>query len=172
MANNFTGDSSCKAHWRFEPGNLLIDSFGTNTLTNINSVLEDTTNQIEGLGCANFVSGTHNYLLINDADLVSGFPLKKSELYTPFTVTMKFCPTNMTLNPFQYLFSKWGSTSDRKSFAICLYNNSGYVAPRIAVQYGYYSSSGSLSTNRIWGPEETAIISGHKYFFVCVCIFC
>ena len=40
MANNFLNEPSCKAHWRFEPGNLTTDSIGTNTLTNINTVTE------------------------------------------------------------------------------------------------------------------------------------
>ena len=57
MANDFSGDNSCKALWSFESGALTTDSKSTNTLTN-NGADEEPTNHMEGSCGAAFVSAT------------------------------------------------------------------------------------------------------------------
>ena len=78
MANDFSGDSSCKALWRFESGALTTDSKSTNTLTN-NGGIEETTNHMEGSCAVAIASGSSQYLNIPNANLVSGFPLKSDD---------------------------------------------------------------------------------------------
>ena len=48
MANDFSGDPSCKAVWRFENGALTADSKGANTLTAVNGPTADTSLYKEG----------------------------------------------------------------------------------------------------------------------------
>ena len=79
MANDFSGDSNCKALWRFESGALTTDTIGSNTLTDYNTVGEDTTNHMEGSCAADFEKSNSEHFVITDANLDSGFPLKSGD---------------------------------------------------------------------------------------------
>ena len=78
MANNFTTDPNCVALWRMESGALTADSIGTNTLTN-HGVAEDAVNFKEGACAADFESTESDYMIIGDAALNAGFPLKSGD---------------------------------------------------------------------------------------------
>ena len=76
MANNFSGDNSCKALWRFESGALTVDSKGSNTLTAVNGPTENTSDYREGACSSALVRNNRQYYKIPDANLPSDFPFK------------------------------------------------------------------------------------------------
>jgi hypothetical protein len=82
MANDFTGDSSCKALWRFEPGALYEDSIGNNdlvlTIGSGTAPTSATSEYKEGSGSIKMVSD-YGIPGITDANLDAGFPLKSGD---------------------------------------------------------------------------------------------
>ena len=54
VGSDFSADANCVALWRFEDGALTTDSKGTNTLTNVNTVIAKTTDFKEGISCGEF----------------------------------------------------------------------------------------------------------------------
>ena len=88
MANNFANDPDVVALYRFESGALTTDSSGNgNTLTDINTVAEDTTNEKEGACCADFTKANYEVLYCTDANLSSNFPLKSGTSNKKFTIS-------------------------------------------------------------------------------------
>jgi hypothetical protein len=87
--NNFASDPHCVALWRFEPGELTLDSIGTNNLVNQN-VTTDTVNYKEGAGSGHFLRATgwddRNWLSIADADLTPQFPGKGGTANKRFSI--------------------------------------------------------------------------------------
>lgn len=79
MANAFDSDSNCVALWRFESSTFLLDSIGSNHLTDHNSVDIYTLQSKEGGSCARLSSGLAQYLNIADASLDAEFPLKSGD---------------------------------------------------------------------------------------------
>ena len=102
MANDFSGDASCKALWRFEAGGLTTDSKSTNTLTN-NGATEETTNHMEGSCAAALASASSQNLSIADGSLASGFPLKSGDTTKIATFAFWFRPTTLVGS----MISKW-----------------------------------------------------------------
>jgi hypothetical protein len=85
MANNFSGDNTCQAYWRFESGALLVDS-GPQSAPNLSqsgTVVADTTIYYEGAASANFNGSGHLYL--SDANLPTNFPLRSTDTTKKFT---------------------------------------------------------------------------------------
>ena len=77
MANDFSGDSSVKALWRFEPGALAVDSVGGNTLVPSSSPpTSDIINYKEGSGSAFFNYALSQSYNVVDGSLDAGFPFK------------------------------------------------------------------------------------------------
>jgi hypothetical protein len=77
MANDFSGDSRCKALWRLESGALTADSKSTNTLTAVNTPTADTGDKKEGGASVNLSSSyPGQFLKIADTDLAADFPFK------------------------------------------------------------------------------------------------
>lgn len=107
VVNSFGHDSTCKALWSLEPGELARDSIGTNTLTN-NGVTEDTADFKQGAGSGDFVTTEEDNLSIADANLNSGVPLKSTESNLSFTYGFWFKVTNTYIG--QVLFDKSGET--------------------------------------------------------------
>ena len=79
MDNHFSVDTNCVTLWRMESGALTVDSKGTNTLTNVNTVVADTVNFKEGAASADFEFDNVEYFYITDANLDAGFPLKSGD---------------------------------------------------------------------------------------------
>ena len=85
--NNFASDPDCVAVWRFESGQLTIDSVGTNTLTN-HGVTADTTDKKEAAGSANLQAAQSDYFSIANASLSSQFPFTSAT--APKTISVAF----------------------------------------------------------------------------------
>lgn len=77
--NNFSSDANCSALWKFESGALTTDSKGGNTLTNNNTVVENTSEYKEGFCSADFERNNSEYFSITDANLDAGYPLKNGD---------------------------------------------------------------------------------------------
>lgn len=118
MANVFTNTLGCKAVWRFESGLLINDSQNSNTLVNT-GVTADGTNYKEGADSALFDGSS--YLYINNADLISGFPLRSDDITKKFSFTLWIRP-NGTAH--YTIFSK----SNPAGTTLCeLYTYNGYL---------------------------------------------
>ncbi|OHB64441.1 MAG: hypothetical protein A2Y76_05585 [Planctomycetes bacterium RBG_13_60_9] len=89
VGNNFAVDPNCVALWRFEAGELIADSIGTNMLTNMGASAATTSYQ-EGSGCAEFRSTEGDRMIVLDADLDPGFPLKSSDANKRVSITCWF----------------------------------------------------------------------------------
>ena len=76
---NLSGDSSCKAFWRFESGDITADSKGTNTLTNNGGLTSFADLMKEGSGSLYLPGNSAYYMSILDDDLDDGFPLKSGD---------------------------------------------------------------------------------------------
>jgi hypothetical protein len=128
MANDFSGDGSCKALWRFEAGGLTTDSKSTNTLTN-NGATEETTNHMEGSCAAALASASSQYLSIVDGSLVSGFPLKSGDTTKIGTIAFWFRPATLPgSGVYMGLVTKWDYTGSNISLSILLTNSKFRVA--------------------------------------------
>jgi hypothetical protein len=114
-ANDFSGDSNCKANWRFENGALTTDSKGTNTLTDNNTVGTDTVNYQEGAASADFESDNTEYFDITDADLDSGFPLKSGDTNKKISVGVWIKLESLANHG--NIFHKWKASGNKRSFA-------------------------------------------------------
>ena len=93
MPNDFSGDASCQALWRFESGALPTDSKGSNTLTN-NGATEDLVNYREGACAAKFTAASSQYMNIADASLGAGFPLKNGDSVKTGTYSFWYRPVS------------------------------------------------------------------------------
>jgi len=152
MANDFSGDASCKALWRFEAGGLTTDSKSTNTLTN-NGGTEETTNHMEGACAVALASGSSQYLNIPDANLVSGFPFKNGDTSKLATFSFWIRPTTVPTTTWACIIGKWFDTN--RCFGIYLYNS------KLRVMWGY--GAGTAYEN-----FETGTISANTKYHVVV----
>lgn len=134
MANDFSGDSSIKAVWRFENGALTTDSKGTNTLSTANSPVADTVNYKEGAASVDLELGDVDYLYIADADTDSGFPLKNGDSTKIIFVGTWFKPESLPST--HILCSKYDYGTNKRSFV--LYTT---VAGAIGFGLGYNSGN-------------------------------
>ena len=137
--NNFDGDVNCKALWNFASGAMTTDSKGSNTLTDHNSVTEDTTNCKQGLCSANFESGSSQYFDITDADLDSSFPLKNGGTDKKISICCWIRPESWGV--YTTIVSKYGNDANTRSFWLYVYG--GFVYLRISKDG---AGGGSLET--------------------------
>ena len=160
MANNFSGDSSCKALWRFESGALTTDSIGGNTLGNALIVADtDAGDYKEGSASAYSAGSTSGYqLYIADADLDAGFPLKNGVTTKKVTVTFWTKLENKDAASWQGFFTK--NLAGTRSLAIML--NSSSDEPVIAIGY-----DGGASATQIAWPTA---VSNDVWYFVAVTV--
>lgn len=122
MANDFSGDSNIYAHWRFEPGGLTTDSKSTNHLTAYNSPAAETSDYMEGTGCARLNMRQTQYFGITDANLVSGFPLKSNDTTKTMSLSAWFKFESFQNQSYQDIISKWSSTQSRQCFLLRMYS--------------------------------------------------
>lgn len=152
MANDFSNDPNCVALWRFESGALTMDSKGSNTLTDANTVQESTGDYKEG-SCAADLEGSNNeFLFINDADVDSGFPLKIGDSTKKISVCGWFKMESFT--GFHAVYSKFDNTANKRSLILFLYNTDFYV------QIGY---NGGASAETLYNGGT--IQTGRWYHF-------
>jgi len=105
--NKFSSDPNCVALWRFEPTKLTVDSIGTNTLTDVNTVSLNTTDAKEGDGAADFEKTDGEYFKIPDASLSPKFPFKDGMGNTSISVC--FWVKFESLTTWPYVFAKGGA---------------------------------------------------------------
>jgi len=124
MANDFSGDSSVKALWRFESGALTVDSIGANTLTAFNTPTDAAAHK-EGSNAVALVNASHQYFTIADVDLDAGFPLKNGDAVKLLTICGWFYANSLSAQ--RYLWGKCNfSTSARGGVMASCYNNALY----------------------------------------------
>lgn len=115
MANDFSGDNSTKLLYKLDTGGLLTDSIGSNTLTNVNTVTQNTTNPPEGTAFAVF-NGS-NALRIFDTNLDSGVPYKTGETNRNMTVCIWFVTTDLGVSDLS-IAAKYDSTGGYRSWRL------------------------------------------------------
>jgi hypothetical protein len=125
-ANDFSGDASWVAVYRFEDGaNFLLDETANNNdLTNVNTVVSNTTDYIEGLGSADFESVSAQRLIRANADLAAGFPGLTG--YTDIALAIYFRAEALPVDTaISYIITKYGIAANTRSWAFSIYNNAG-----------------------------------------------
>jgi hypothetical protein len=152
MANNFTYDTTCKALWRFESGDLTADSKGNNTLTNSGGT-SDVTIPKEGSGCLDLESSSSQYLSITDANLDNGFPLKYGDTTKEISVAFWFRAESSATNAF--IVGKQGNTSNKRCFAVTFLSTN-----IIRLQLGY-NSGVSLEVK-----DHASFLSNATWYYV------
>ena len=117
--NNFSGDATCLALWRFENGALLADSKSTNTLVAAPNVpTADTVHFVEGGASANFVAASSQGLKITDANLAAGFPFKNGDTGKKVTFCFWYQPTTNPAGDKGLISKRYNGSSDAYSFVI------------------------------------------------------
>lgn len=109
MANDFSGDANCVALWRMESGALTTDSKGTNTLTDVNTVQENTADFKEGACCADLELTNAEYFSIADASLDAGFPLKSGD--TTKIISLCYWVKAESWAATNVIYAKWESST-------------------------------------------------------------
>lgn len=129
--NDFDSDSNCVAVWKFETGNLLVDSKGTNDLSLQGNVSTYESDQREGVSCANHVDP--GWLQIDDSSLSDGFPLKSGDTAKIFSLCGWFRLDRLA--SWQSIFTKtnwgWGTNCTHLSAD----------SARLKVGWGYASTN-------------------------------
>jgi len=115
MANDFSGDSNCVALYRFESGALTTDSKGSNTLTDVNTVNENTTDESEGACCAEFIIANNEYFKRSDSDLSADFPLKSGTSNNLLSICFF---VEMHASGASFIASKYETISGGRSWAL------------------------------------------------------
>ena len=141
--NDFSSDSNCNALWNLE-SDLTIDSKGSNDLIN-QGFAADSVDYKEGSGSGASVKSEGDRMLILDASLDSGFPLKSGESNKTFSLAfwVKFTGT---ISDTQYIIGK------SNSFLAFLSGSKVRL---------YTSSNGSSWTDLL--SHETALVTGRWY---------
>ncbi len=125
----FALDPNCVALYNFETTATLVnDSKGTNTLTNVNTVVEDAVNFKQGIGSANIEAGNSEYFTIADAALDAGFPWKSDDAIKRGSVCVWIKLETQTTDG---IFSKWGTAGNR---SITLYHAPNGATAQINLQ--------------------------------------
>jgi len=115
MANDFSGDSNCKAVWNLDSGALTTDSKGSNTLTDNNTVGTDGADYKQGDQSADFVNANDEYLSITDANLDAGFPLKNGD--SNKKISLCFWMKHDDLVSY-YIMGKWNAAGAKRSILV------------------------------------------------------
>jgi hypothetical protein len=152
MANNFSGDANCVALWRFESGALTTDSKGTNTLAEGGTPTADTATFKEGAASVNLDPST-DYLVITDANLNTGFPLKSGDTIKTISVCGWFRCDAVGA---RQIFSKYATVAGGRSFTITLQ----VTSDRFGIRLGHTSGD---SYQDIFGMN--ALVTGRWYHF-------
>ena len=118
----FIDDATTVSVYQFEGAFLLLDTIGSNDLTNNNSVGTNSSDTQEASFAASF-DGT-NYLSIADALQSTTFPLKSGETNKEFTITGWFKLTDVS-GP-KVLWGKGDAVNRSVQFAILANGNLGY----------------------------------------------
>jgi len=175
-ANVFSGDADCRAVWRLESGALATDATGHgNTLTNT-GVTASATCQ-EGSGSGDWELSDSDYMLISDASLSSGFPLKTGDVDKDISVCF-WCRMESLVTA--YCVSKADFGSSKISFGVLVTSagkfghltgyNSGasyeasWATNTVTAGRWYhvgatYNGSTQAYTLRVWDDTASAVVA-------------
>jgi len=157
MANDFSGDPNCKAYWRFEDGALTVDSIGTNTLTDYNTVGVDTVDFQEGAACADFEEDNVEAFHCDDADLDVGFPLRSDDVTKDFSIASFFkCESSGS----GCLFNKSRERTGFRSLKFIIIESFGNMTLQF---YSGYNSGASYEV-----LKHESVLSVANWYFACL----
>ena len=147
MANNFSGDTNVHAVYNFESGALTTDSSGKgNTLTNVNTVTENTSEYKQGACSADLESSSSQRFTRADADLSSGFPGKSGDTTKIFGflgwAKAESLPASGEM---RYLVGKYDTGANKRSIAVGVVNNSGVYSLRMLIGYNSGNSGEGIN---------------------------
>lgn len=128
--------------WTFE-NSLIEDSVGSNTLTNVNGVIQNSAKAMAGIYAAEFNGASTQYLERIDANLLSGFPGKSGETNHTFTICGFF--EIPAFGSTIYLLSKYNVTTDQRSYAITI-QSEGTIGLNIGAADGLSYTSTAHAT--------------------------
>lgn len=140
----FIDDTTTVALYQFEGSFLLVDTIGSNNLTNNNSVSLNASDTQEASFSASF-DGT-NYLTINDGSQSTDFPLKNGQTNKQFTITSWIKLSNVT--GLKVLWGKGDAVNRSVQFAILSNGNLGYRV-HTGVSFEDVDFGASLTAN-VW----------------------
>jgi hypothetical protein len=150
--NDFSTDSNCVALYNFENGALTTDSKGTNTLTDVNTVLAELEvgNYRQGKASAYFHIPNQECLYITDSNLAAGFPLKNGDTTKNISVCAWIYGYWNADNNIRQIFCKLGKASGSdvtNSFQVRVHKDDGSGdARKLTLILGY---NGGLSEEEI-----------------------
>jgi hypothetical protein len=146
--NDFANDANCVALWRWEG-----DSVGTNDLAGT-APEPDVTYVKEGESSSCFEGSDEDFEVV-DENLSADFPFKDGTSNKTISLVFWMRPTVVpTSTNYKFIFSKYQSVGDNRSFAVYIYNNG---TPRIYMTIGYnggadgetvYDTSTTIAVNR------------------------
>ncbi len=155
--NNFAADPNCVALWRFESGQLGIDSVGTNRLEN-NGVQADTADYKEGSAAGAFVATQTDWMSIDDDNLSANFPTRNGDT----NIEMSICFW-MKANSFSYentLISKYLIATDARSWRLYMGN---YGVSNGVLRFGLGTSGGAAFETYEFKNEDQRLTVNHWY---------
>jgi hypothetical protein len=134
MANDFSVDSSWVGVYRFESGAMTTDSSGSgNTLTDVNTVVENTTDVDEGACSADFEGSIGERFLVLNGNLSINFPGKTG--YTDLAISGRFRFESLPGSGLsETICSKWRGDGYR-SWALVVSNIDGVYIVRLLIGY-------------------------------------
>lgn len=162
MANDFSGDSNCKALWRFESGALTTDDIGSNSLTNYDSRVSADTDSgdfHEGNASAHFVNSVSPRMYIEDADLDAGFPLKSSGSDTDLSVCLWLKLADTSANYILIAKNVYLGTGD-ESFLLYTRDYGSYYGIRVIKGYD------SGSSNETWEAVSSLDLQAGQWYHI------
>lgn len=159
VGNDFSADPACVALWRFEPGELITDTIGTNTLSLQYTPTSVTSDYQEGAGCVDLTAGQ---FVVADTDLDAGFPLKNGDTNKNFSVAfwMK-APYGQDSATGGVIYGKGGSYG-KHSFNVAFLEAAGAGSGNINVHIGIY---GGMNHDTITSAK---IIERDQWYHVAV----
>lgn len=143
--NTFMGDSNAVALWSFESGALETDRLGSNTLTDVNTVTNNTTNYKEGGASADFEKDDSEYFYINDSSLNSNFPFKYGTTNKSGSICAWIRLESLPSPETGFVFvGKGDYNAGNNSFIAWLWNSSGTYFVGLSIGYNSGSSQEEL----------------------------
>jgi len=161
MANDFSVDSNCVALYKFESGALTTDSKDGNTLTDVNTVGEDTVNYMEGTCSADLELNNSEYFYRLDSALDAGFPLKNGDTTKVISVCCWFRPESFnTVGDGRVIWSKYDSNNKRSMMLVIFTVSTGVYRLRL---YLGYNGGASIE----YKEHLTTLSAGTFYHITC-----
>lgn len=152
MANDFTSDTGCHGHWRFQGSSLEVDdSTYANHLTlgKTTAAMISTSTYVESTSCFVCSSGGGKRA---DTALDSGFPFKSGTTNQKMSFSI-WIQTSANTTGFRYIAGKHDGTNDKRSWS--LWKETTSTTHRIGMTLGTTGGASWSTVN--FGPVATGI---------------